>query len=73
MLTSVNSCDSKKYIWEMSGNGMSGRYYFSEAVDGGCWRVSIQWTNANITDYPYIAIEPDVLRLMAESFTADTE
>lgn len=65
--------DSEKYIWERSEYGITGQYYFREAADGGCWRVSIQWTDANITDDPYIAIEPDVLRLMAESFTADTE
>ena len=36
--------------------------------NGGFWRVTISWTEEGITDYPYIAIEPQLLKLMAESF-----
>lgn len=45
--------------------------YYYDAPDGGCYQVRISWQDQNLTDYPYIAVEPSVLRLMAESFTVD--
>ena len=39
--------------------------------DGGSIRVTIDYDDGRITDYPYIAMEPQVLQLMAESFTVD--
>lgn len=56
-------------IWSRSSGGISTWYYCFDAQDGGCWRVAIEWIDANITDYPYIAMEPDILHLMAKSFT----
>ncbi len=45
--------------------------YLYDAPNGGSYDVRIEWQRENITDYPYIAIEPDTLRVMAESFTPD--
>lgn len=61
--------DEENLIWSRNSDGVSTQYYCFDAPDGGCWRVTIEWVDANITEYPYIAMEPDLLRLMAESFT----
>ncbi len=62
------------YIWASprSPEGVS-RYYFFEKPDGGCWRVLIQWNPEAIDSHwsPYPKLEPQVLELMAESFTVD--
>ena len=58
-------------IFEAQGDGWNYRYYYVEGTEG-CWRITIQWQDDAITDYPYIAIEPQVLALMAESFTPDS-
>ena len=63
--------DESKQVWERHADGITSYYYFFAAPDGGSWRVEISWVDANISDYPYIAIEPEVLRLMAESFRVD--
>lgn len=60
--------DEVNQIWSRNSGGISTRYYCFDAQDGGCWRITIEWIDANITDYPYIAIEPQLLQLMAESF-----
>jgi len=39
------------------------------ALDGGCYVLHAIWYNESITDYPYITMEPYVMRLIAESFT----
>ena len=62
--------DGTNQVWQYGDGNI--RYYFHEAADGGCWRVTIDWDDSRITDYPYIAIQPEVLRLMAESFTVDS-
>lgn len=61
--------DETNLIWSRNSDGVSTRYYCFDAQNGGCWRVTIEWIDANITNYPYIAMEPDILQLMAESFT----
>ena len=48
-------------------------YYYYGTSDGRMAVVTIEWIDANITNYPYIAMEPDTLRLMAESFTMDAQ
>lgn len=58
-------------VFEAQGDGWNYRYYYVEGTEG-CWRISIQWQDDAITDYPYIAIEPQVMALMAESFTPDS-
>lgn len=58
-------------IFEAQGDGWNYRYYYVEGTEG-CWRITIQWQDDAITDYPYIAIEPQVMALMAESFTPDS-
>lgn len=63
--------DDSKLVWDHYQDGDSSRYYLAERPGGGCWRVEIQWMDANITDSPDTAIEPEVLRLMAESFMPD--
>lgn len=45
--------------------------FYYDAPEGGSYLVRIEWQAANITDYPFIAIEPDVLRAMAGSFVVD--
>lgn len=60
--------DSTKRVWEKHTDGLHSCYYYYENPSGGFWRVTIEWTDEGITDYPYIAIEPQVLRLMAEKF-----
>ena len=62
--------DDTNQVWGREQGGVNERYYFHPAEDGdGCYRVWTLWTDEGITDYPYIAMEPDVLHLMAESFT----
>ena len=62
--------DDSKQIWKRRQDGINERYYFYPAADGnGCWRVWTLWTDLGISDYPYIFIEPQVMYLMAESFT----
>ena len=69
--------DASKQLLEDHSNGISTFYYFYDDYsfyndpDGCCWRVTIQWVDANIIDHPYISMEPDVLKVMAESFTVD--
>lgn len=60
--------DETNRIWSRVSGGVTSYYYCFEAPDGSTLRVTIQWTDAGITDYPYIAMEPEILRLMAESF-----
>ena len=62
--------DDSKQIWKRRQDGINERYYFYPAADGnGCWRVWTLWTDLGISEYPNIFIEPQVLYLMAESFT----
>lgn len=62
--------DDTRQIWERRQDGYNSQYWFYPAADGiGCWRVWTLWTDEGITDYPYIAIEPEIMALMAESFT----
>ena len=58
-------------VFEAQGDGWNYRYYYVEGTEG-CWRITIQWQDTAITDYPHIAIEPQVMALMAESFTPDS-
>lgn len=64
--------DSTNQVWERTQNGVHETYYIYPGADGGSLRVWTYWEDSQITDYPYIAIQPDVLRLMAESFTVDS-
>lgn len=62
--------DDTRQVWERRRDGYNSQYWLYPAADGiGCWRVWTMWTDEGITDYPYIAIEPEVMALMAESFT----
>ena len=62
--------DDTKQIWKRRQDGINERYYFYPTADGnGCWRIWTLWTDLGISDYPYIFIEPQVMYLMAESFT----
>ena len=58
-------------VFEAQWYGWNYRYYYVEGTEG-CWRITIQWQDTAITDYPHIAIEPQVMALMAESFTPDS-
>jgi len=60
--------DRTNRIWELQADDIHSYYYYYENPDGGFWRVTIGWTEEAITDYPAIAIEPQVLKRMAESF-----
>lgn len=59
-------------IFTAQADGWTYRTYYTDAADGGCWKITTQWQDDAITDYPYIAIEPQVMALMAESFTLDS-
>ena len=59
-----------KNLWKEQISGVSEYIKYVE-VEQGCWRISISWVDANITDDPDIAVEPQSLWLMAESFTLD--
>ena len=62
--------DDTKQIWKRRQNGINERYYFYPAADGnGCWRVWTLWTDLGISNYVHTFIEPQVMYLMAESFT----
>ena len=62
--------DDTKQIWKRRQDGINERYYFYPAADGnGCWRIWTLWTDLGISNYVHIFIEPQVLYLMAESFT----
>ena len=63
------SADESGTVW--SHPDRNTRYYLHELPDGGSIRVTIDYDDGRITDYPYIAMEPQVLQLMAESFTVD--
>lgn len=62
--------DDTKQIWKRRQGGINERYYFYPAADGnGCWRIWTLWTDLGISNYVHIFIEPQVMYLMAESFT----
>ena len=62
--------DDTKQIWKRRQDGINERYYFYPAADGnGCWRVWTLWTDLGISNYVHTFIEPQVMYLMAESFT----
>ena len=60
--------DSAKLVWAYPGGNI--RCWLYE-TSGGCLRVTTDYDPSRITDYPYIAMQPQVLALMAESFTLD--
>ena len=68
----VQKLTAGDYSWRAlpPAEGVDDRYF--ETDDGGSWHITTQYIPENITDYPEIAVEPDVLRLMAESFTVIT-
>ncbi|MBQ9994857.1 MAG: hypothetical protein IJP32_00685, partial [Clostridia bacterium] len=67
-LQGYTPADRTNRIWELHIDDIHSYYYYYENPDGGFWRVTIGWTEEAITDYPAIAIEPQMLKLMAESF-----
>ena len=56
-------------VYERAADGTHGSCRLF-AAGFGCLLVRTVWTEDGVTDYPYIAIEPAVLRLMSESFAA---
>ena len=62
--------DDTRRVWRLDQDGAHLRYYFYPTADGnGCWRVWTLWTDLGISNYVHIFIEPQVMYLMAESFT----
>ena len=62
--------DDTRRVWRLDQDGAHLRYYFYPVADGnGCWVAATYWTDLGISTYPNIFIEPQVLYLMAESFT----
>ena len=63
--------DEEKLVWRLDppAEGTHIRYYFYPAAGGGCWTVFTLWTDTGISEYREIFIEPQVMYLMAESFT----
>lgn len=60
--------DGTKLTWRYPDGNIRVRLY---ETDGGCLRVTTDYDSGRITDYPYIAMEPQTLELMAESFALD--
>ena len=60
--------DGAKLVWAYPGGNI--RCWLYEA-GSGCLRVTTDYDSSRITDYPYIAMQPQVLTLMAESFALD--
>lgn len=67
-LTVKKVSDSEAAAKPPALDGLETTYYDTST---GIWCVSAQYYSENITDYPYIAIEPVTLAAMAESFTVD--
>ena len=63
--------NDEQTVWSLQRDGINSYCYLFPAADGGTWRVSIQCADNQGTDSPYIALEPRMLQLMAESFTVD--
>ena len=62
--------DDTRRVWRLDQDGAHLRYYFYPAADGnGYWTVATYWTDLGISNYVHIFIEPQVMYLMAESFT----
>ena len=63
--------DAGKLVWRLDppAEGAHIRYYFYPAAGGGCWTAFTLWTDTGISEYREIFIEPQVMYLMAESFT----
>lgn len=62
--------DDTRRVWRLDQDGTHLRYYFYPAADGnGYWTVATYWTDLGISNYVHIFIEPQVMYLMAESFT----
>ena len=63
--------DEEKLVWRLDppAEGTHIRYYFYPAAGGCCWTVFTLWTDTGISEYREIFIEPQVMYLMAESFT----
>lgn len=60
--------DGEGQAWRYPDGNIRVRLY---ETDGGCLRVTTDYDSGRITDYPYIAMEPQTLELMAESFALD--
>ncbi len=73
--------DEEKQLLEQGFESSDGGVYERDAdgvhescrlfsAGSGCLCVRTVWTEDGVTEYPYIAIEPEVLRLISESFAA---
>ena len=58
-------------VFTSQTDGWTYRYYYVEGTEG-CWKITIQYQDGVSADYPEIMAEPEILRLMAESFTPDS-
>lgn len=62
--------DAGKLVWRLDRDGAHLQYYFYPAAGGnGYWGVATYWTDLGISNYVHTFIEPQVMYLMAESFT----
>ena len=60
--------DSGRLVWTYPEGNIHTWLY---GTGDGCLQVTIHYDASRITDYPYIAMEPQTLERMAESFTPD--
>lgn len=67
--TGYEPVDESQRIWKLETSYIQYRY-LKEGVDGQTWEIATCCPVSKADDYPYIAIEPQVLQLMAESFHA---
>lgn len=60
--------DQEQQVWKFQGNGLGYRYLI-EGAEGQFWEIITYCPDSQADDYVYIFIEPQVLQLMADSFT----
>lgn len=60
--------DQEQRVWQLQGNGLGYRYLI-EGAEGQFWEIITYCPDSQADDYVYIFIEPQVLQLMAHSFT----
>lgn len=61
--------DDTNRVWELYKDGTHSYYYYYENPNGGFWRLTIRWMDEGVSsDNPNVAIEPQLLKLMAEKF-----
>lgn len=62
--------DENQRVWKQESGFIIMYRYLVDGANGQIWEIDTCCPESKTDDYPYIAIEPQVLQLMAESFRA---